>query len=478
MRIFDTNVQEIKYKTLKEVIRSAYEGNLQSAALDIPKKLAPGPKPELRCCIYKERAILGERVKLAMGGDRDNPNVVEVIREACDECPVSGILVTDACRGCLFHRCADECPKGAITIVNHRAVIDKEKCIECGKCTQVCPYNALIHQHRPCMRSCKVNAISMDADKKAVIDNDKCVSCGACVYQCPFGAIMDKSYVLDAIDILKKSDGNKNYKVYAIIAPSIVSQFKYAKIEQVVTGIHELGFHQVVEAALGADITLYHEANEWKEKGLMTTSCCPAFFTMIKKHFPKLIPNISSTVSPMTATARYVKYLHPHALTVFIGPCIAKKQEIQHVKDSADYVLTFEELAAMFKAQNVDPMEMADDVQDGSVYGKGFAQSGGVSGAVMEVLDEEGFEMPVTCRKCMGAKECKKALIAMNAGKMPENIIEGMACPGGCLDGPAAVDTLQKVVKNRSKLLPKADKRTITENVLEHGFDKIKMDDL
>ena len=173
-----------------------------------------------------------------------------------------------------------------------------------------------------------------------------------------------------------------------------------------------------------------------------------------------------------------MKYLHPHALTVFIGPCIAKKQEIQHVKDSADYVLTFEELAAMFKAQNVDPMEMADDVQDGSVYDKGFAQSGGVSGAVMEVLDEEGFEMPVTCRKCMGAKECKKALIAMNAGKMPENIIEGMACPGGCLDGPAAVDTLQKVVKNRSKLLPKADKRTITENVLEHGFDKIKMDDL
>ena len=193
MRIFDTNVQEIKYKTLKEVIRSAYEGNLQSAALDIPKKLAPGPKPELRCCIYKERAILGERVKLAMGGDKDNSNVVEVIREACDECPVSGILVTDACRGCLFHRCADECPKGAISIVNHRAVIDKEKCIECGKCTQVCPYNALIHQHRPCMRSCKVNAISMDADKKAVIDNDKCVSCGACARACKMDVDITKT---------------------------------------------------------------------------------------------------------------------------------------------------------------------------------------------------------------------------------------------------------------------------------------------
>lgn len=149
------------------------------------------------------------------------------------------------------------------------------------------------------MRSCKVNAISMDADKKAVIDNDKCVSCGACVYQCPFGAIMDKSYVLDAIDILKKSDGNKNYKVYAIIAPSIVSQFKYAKIEQVVTGIHELGFHQVVEAALGADITLYHEANEWKEKGLMTTSCCPSFVKYIEKYFPDMVNLISHSVSPM-----------------------------------------------------------------------------------------------------------------------------------------------------------------------------------
>ena len=267
-----------------------------------------------------------------------------------------------------------------------------------------------------------------------------------------------------------------------MFAPAIEGQFGTATVGMLKAALKKLGFDDSFEVALGADAVAQHEAHELKEAiqtgRKMTTSCCPAFFTMIKKHFPKLIPNISSTVSPMTATARYVKYLHPHALTVFIGPCIAKKQEIQHVKDSADYVITFEELAAMFKAQNVDPMEMADNVQDGSVYGKGFAQSGGVSGAVMEVLDEEGFEMPVTCRKCMGAKECKKALIAMNAGKMPENIIEGMACPGGCLDGPAAVDTLQKVVKNRSKLLPKADKRTITENVLEHGFDKIKMDDL
>ena len=202
--------------------------------------------------------------------------------------PVSGILVTDACRGCLFHRCADEVPQRArlpSSIIARSST--KEKCIECGKCTQVCPYNALIHQHRPCMRSCKVNAISMDADKKAVIDNDKCVSCGACVYQCPFGAIMDKSYVPDAIDILKKSDGNKNYKVYAIIAPSIVSQFKYAKIEQVVTGIHELGFHQVVEAALGADITLYHEGKRMEGKRIDDDLLLSFFRKIYRKIFPR-----------------------------------------------------------------------------------------------------------------------------------------------------------------------------------------------
>ena len=357
------------------------------------------------------------------------------------------------------------------------AYIDPAKCKECGRCAAACPYNAISDTMRPCLRSCPVDAITMDENKQASIKYERCIGCGACTMDCPFGAISDTSSIVEVIEQLK---GKK--QVYAMFAPAIEGQFGTATVGMLKAALKKLGFDDSFEVALGADAVAQHEAHELKEAiqtgRKMTTSCCPAFFTMIKKHFPKLIPNISSTVSPMTATARYVKYLHPHALTVFIGPCIAKKQEIQHVKDSADYVLTFEELAAMFKAQNVDPMEMADDVQDGSVYGKGFAQSGGVSGAVMEVLDEEGFEMPVTCRKCMGAKECKKALIAMNAGKMPENIIEGMACPGGCLDGPAAVDTLQKVVKNRSKLLPKADKRTITENVLEHGFDKIKMDDL
>ena len=128
----------------------------------------------------------------------------------------------------------------------------------------------------------------------------------------------------------------------------------------------------------------------------MTTSCCPAFVEMIEKHFPKLVPMISHTVSPMTATARYLKANHPDAVVVFIGPCVAKKLEIQKAEESADYVLTFEELAAMFDAKGIHVEDEAENEQDGSLMGKGFAVSGGVSGAVAAALDEENFEMPFT----------------------------------------------------------------------------------
>lgn len=478
---YDNDAKQMKFEVLLRVAQLAYAGDLEEKSDSIPYDIIPGRVARFRCCVYREREILRERVILARGKhlptNPDGEGTVTVLPAACEGCPINRFTVTANCQRCMAKKCVAACPFGAITVTGSGAYIDPAKCKECGRCAAACPYNAISDTMRPCLRSCPVDAITMDENKQASIKYERCIGCGACTMDCPFGAISDTSSIVEVIEQLK---GKK--QVYAMFAPAIEGQFGTATVGMLKAALKKLGFDDSFEVALGADAVAQHEAHELKEAiqtgRKMTTSCCPAFFTMIKKHFPKLIPNISSTISPMTATARYVKYLHPHALTVFIGPCIAKKQEIQHVKDSADYVITFEELAAMFKAQNVDPMEMADDVQDGSVYGKGFAQSGGVSGAVMEVLDEEGFEMPVTCRKCMGAKECKKALIAMNAGKMPENIIEGMACPGGCLDGPAAVDTLQKVVKNRSKLLPKADKRTITENVLEHGFDKIKMDDL
>ena len=305
MRKFDTKVQHLKYRVLKEVARFAWKGTLTENLINIPKIIVPGKEPTMRCCIYKEQAIVAERVILAMGGNAENTNVIEVIDIACDECPMGGYEVTGACRGCLAHRCEDVCKKGAITIdANLKAHIDKDKCVECGLCSKVCPYSAIINHKRPCQQACKVNAISMDENKAAKINDEKCISCGACVYQCPWGAINDKSYILNVINYINESDNNTNYKVYAVVAPTIASQFVYAKLGQVLAGIKALGFYDVVEAALGADIVALAEAKELTEKGFLTSSCCPAFVSYVKKQFPELAEYISHNLSPMATIAK------------------------------------------------------------------------------------------------------------------------------------------------------------------------------
>ncbi len=333
LKVFDTYVQKLKYKVLKEVIQRAYDDILDTCYKEIPKAISPGPKPIARCCVYKDRAVIEERITLAMGGNKDNPNSVEIIDIACDECPAAGAYVTPACRGCITHKCMDVCPRGAITFVNHKAYVDKEKCIQCGKCTSVCPYSAIIMQKRPCINACKVDALSIDENGTAKIDNNKCISCGACVYQCPFGAISDKAYILETIDLLRKSENNTKYNVYAIIAPSIAGQFDGVTPEQVVTGIMKLGFCQVVEAAIGADLALYHEAEEFKEKGILTTSCCPSFVMFVEKNFPELVQYISSNDSPMIYAGRIIKEADPTAKVVFIGPCTSKKMEFKFKKN-------------------------------------------------------------------------------------------------------------------------------------------------
>ena len=312
-RSFDTNVQLLKYKVIKGVVEHFDKGTLESAYRDIPLEIAPGPKPTMRCCVYKERAIITERVRMAMGGDHENPNAIEVIRIACDECTVNRYHVGSACRGCIAHRCEHACPTGAISVHDGKAHIDQEKCVECGRCATACPYSAIMKYTRPCENACKIKAISMHRDNSAKIDNDKCIACGACVYQCPFGAIVDKSFVLDALTMMRDSENNAKYRVYAVVAPSISSQFSYAKTGQVVTGLKKLGFHSVVEAALGADMVAYDEAAELAEKGFLTSSCCPAFVAYVKSAFPDLANHISHNPSPMEAAARFIKRTDPTA---------------------------------------------------------------------------------------------------------------------------------------------------------------------
>ena len=437
-RKFDTQVQYLKYKVLREVARYAFEDRLMDAYTEIPKLIVK-EKPTMRCCIYKERAIVGERIKLALGGDKSNPNVIEVIDIACDECPVSGYSVSESCRGCIAHRCEDVCPRGAITFDEHlKAHIDKSKCVECGRCAQVCPYSAIVNQKRPCEKACKINAISMGESGAAEIDNNTCISCGACVYQCPFGAIVDKSFILDVVDLIKKSENNTKYKLYAVIAPSISSQFSYAKLGQVITGIQKLGFFHVVEAALGADMVAYEECKELAEKGFLTSSCCPAFVDYIEKKFPQLTDHISHNLSPAATIAKYIKDTTPGAKIVFIGPCTAKKMEFQKegLKDIIDSTITFEELQALFDSRDIDLKSLEEGVLDNaSYYGRIFARSGGLSDAVAEGLKERGIDFDLQAVPCDGIEACRAALLKASKNVLKGNFIEGMACVGGCIGG-------------------------------------------
>ena len=440
VRKFDTKVQHLKYRVLREVARFAWNDALLDNILNIPEIIVPGKTPTMRCCVYKERAIVSDRVKLAMGGDKENPNVIEVIETACDECPMGGYEVTNSCRGCLAHRCEDVCRRGAISFDhNHTAHIDKSKCVDCGACAKVCPYTAIINRKRPCESACKIKAISMNEDKAAKINNDKCIACGACVYQCPFGAIMDKSFILDVIDIIKKSENNSKYKVFAVVAPSISSQFTYAKLGQVITGLKELGFHTVVEAALGADMVAYKESAELAEKGFLTSSCCPAFVSYIEKAFPDMLPLVSHNLSPMAEIAKYIKEHDAPCKVVFIGPCTAKKAEVQkeNVKPYVDAAITFEELQALFDSKDIDITTLNQDVLDNASYfGRIFARSGGLSDAVAQGLKEQNitdFELKAVA--CDGIEECRTALLKKSKNVLNGNFIEGMACKGGCIGG-------------------------------------------
>ena len=434
-----TKVQHLKYKVLREVARHAWNGTLLDNLLDIPQQIVPGKTSTMRCCVYKERAILGERIKIAMGGDKDNPNVIEVIDIACDECPSGGYVVTESCRGCLAHRCEDVCKRGAITFdANHVAHIDKSKCVECGQCAKVCPFAAIVDHKRPCQNACKVKAISINEDNAAAIDYNKCISCGACVYQCPFGAITDKSYILDVIDAIKNSEHNTKYKVYAVVAPSISSQFTYAKLGQVITGLKELGFHTVIEAALGADMVAQSESRELAEKEFLTSSCCPAFVQYIKSAYPDLLPYVSHNLSPMGALAKYIKNTDKGAKVVFVGPCTAKKAEAQldTVKPYVDAVMTFEELQALFDSKDVDITTLGEDVLDNASYfGRIFARSGGLSDAVVQALKEQDIDFQVKSAVCDGIEECRMALLKKSKNVLDANFIEGMACVGGCING-------------------------------------------
>ena len=476
---FDTNVQELKYKILKEVAKASFEGNLLEQYNEIPERIIPGPKPSFRCCIYKERAIVLKRLKLAIGGHQDVNNVIEVIDIACDECPLGGYLVTDRCRGCIAHRCEHACMKKAISFdPNSRAAkIDKSQCVNCGMCAKVCPYNAIANIQRPCEQACKVKAIHTGANLAAEIDDEKCIQCGACVYQCPFGAIVDKSSITQVIDLIKDSDYSKKYPVYAIVAPSIASQLRDYSLGQLVTALKKVGFKDVVEAALGADMVAYSEAKELSEKGFLTSSCCPTFVTYIQKYYPNLAEYISTNLSPMATIAKWIKNHNENAHVVFIGPCVSKKKEIQkeEVKKYVDYVLTFEELQALVDAKEIDAVNLEESPLDNaSYYGRIFARSGGLSDAVKQALKEQNSSFEVKPLACDGIDNCKLALLKAKSPNKDFNFIEGMGCVGGCIGGPCMLTHEIRNKMDVDKYGRSAKETSIKESIAIYTDDVIK----
>mgnify|MGYP000724740524 FL=1 len=467
MRTFETDVQLLKYRVLKAVAKRAYEGTLMESYYEIPKLISPGPKPTMRCCVYKERAIVQERVRLAMGGDRRNPNIIEVIEIACDECPVERYMVSESCRGCISQRCIKTCPKQAISKKNGKAHIDFDLCIECGRCAKVCPYGAITEHVRPCERSCKVGAIHMNEEKKAEINPEKCISCGACSYACPFGAIMDKSFMVDAINIIRNK--KENYKTVAIVAPAIAAQFDGVTLGQVATAIRQLGFDYVVEAAIGADMVADKEAEELVEKGFLTSSCCPAFVDYIKKHVPELADKISHNLSPMAELGKFVKLGGESPVKcIFIGPCTAKKAEMRlpNVDLWIDSVLTFEELQAMIDAREIEMENLEEtSMNDASYFGRIFGRSGGLTEAVLEVIKEKGLDFEVKAEACDGIEACKAALLKAKFGKLDKNFIEGMACVGGCVGGAASLNHEPKSRMKVDKYGKDSDKENVRQAI-------------
>ncbi|MCR4669304.1 MAG: monomeric [FeFe] hydrogenase [Clostridia bacterium] len=438
-KIFENRVEVIRYRVLRELARHAWEGHDAFTAFnDIANAVAKKGEPPMSCCIYKDRAIIAERMRIGLGDFHGSKDTVQVVSIACDECPKPGHMVTDLCRGCVAHNCKEACPRNAIAIDERGySHIDKARCVECGRCAAACKYNAIINMRRPCERVCPTGAIGMDEDGAAAIDQDKCIVCGSCVVECPFGAMNDISGIIEVINAIKnKAPGQK---IIAIVAPAVAVQFPGTSVGQVFSAIKALGFDEVVEVAQGADETALIEAEELVEKGFLTSSCCPAFVEYVNIEFPELAGHVSSTPSPMALTGRAIKKKYPDSQVFFIGPCIAKKWECKtpRAQEYIDRVLTFHELNALLASRDIDISAMEEmDVQDASSYGRGFAKSGGVTKAIVRAFEELGIEdfklEPVIAN---GVAECRAALMRAKAGKLNGNFIEGMICDGGCIRG-------------------------------------------
>ena len=485
MRGIQTPVRNVRRRIFKEIAKFGYEQrNLQDLE-DLPYEIVPGEVAKYRDSIYRERAIVGERLRLAMGMslnpadkptritkgiDESNisekyyePPLLQVIPSACNECKEKAFIVGEQCQGCMAHPCMEVCPKKAISFKDGYSYIDQEKCIKCGQCKKVCPYGAIYERKRPCANACGVGAIETDYAGRAKINPDKCVSCGMCMVNCPFGAIADKSQIYQLIKAM-----NEGAEVIAILAPAFVGQFgPKATPNKIKAALLDIGFADVWEVAVGADAGALEEAKHYVQSvatgklPFLLTSCCPSWSMLGKKYFPEVIDEISNALTPMVATARAARIASPNAKIVFVGPCVAKKLEASRrtVRSEVDFVITFEELAGMFDAKEIDfnTYEKEEELNDAFGAGRGYAVASGVAGAIKACIDEYYPGTEVKIEHAEGLADCKKILSMAKIGRMNGCLIEGMGCPGGCVAGAGTNIPVMKAQIQVKKFVKEAE---------------------
>lgn len=500
MRNITCSIADTRKRVFAEVAKMAYDEDY-SRMEKLPYEIMPGEKATVRESIFLERAIVGERIRLAMGlplrsvsehnllsdGVEESaiaekyydPPLINIIKYACNACPPTHYEVSNMCQGCLAHHCYHACPKNAISFVKGKAVIDQEKCIKCGRCMDVCQYHAIIRQERPCAAACGMDAIHSDCNGRADIDYEKCVSCGQCLVNCPFGAIADKSQIFQMIRAIQAGE-----RVYAAVAPAFVGQFGPKMTPgKLRAAMKRLGFADIIEVAIGADLCAAQEAEDFVEEvpeklPFMATSCCPAWSMMAKKLFPEQANCISMALTPMTLTARLVKHHQPGAKVAFIGPCAAKKLEAMRsdVRSEVDFVLTFEEMAGIFAARHIDVENLKEDphgINDASSDGRNFAVSGGVAKAVVNVINEKHPDREIKVANAEGLRDCRKLLMAAKAGKYNGYLLEGMACPGGCVAGAGTMQSIKKSAAVVGMYAKQAEHQTATGTHHVAELDKL-----
>lgn len=504
MRGLYSSKTKIRHQIFTEIARLAYEDRDPAQLEELPYKILPGEVASYRESIFLERAVVGERLRVAMGMSLRKisehapisqgveasvieekyyePPLINVIKFACNSCAEKRVLVTEGCQGCLEHPCMEVCPKGAISMVNGKSHIDEEKCIKCGKCADACPYNAIIRQERPCAKACGMGAIGSDEYGRAEIDQEKCVSCGMCLVSCPFSAIVDKGQIYQTIMAIKSKT-----PVYAIVAPAVAGQFEGLKNTQIRSAFQALGFTDIREVAIGADLCTIEEAKDFMDEvpeklPFMATSCCPAWSMMAKKMFPKQADCISMALTPMVLTARLIKQKEPNCKIVFVGPCAAKKLEASRktIRSYVDFVLTFEEVAGMFDARGVDFAELpeGEPLARASADGRGFAASGGVAAAVVKAVKRMDPSREVKIVSADGLQNCKKMLQMAKAGKYNGYLLEGMACPGGCIAGAGTIQPIKKSAASLEKMKKEAAFEECMDTVYEDRLKSLEHLDL